>query len=150
MVQFPAGRLLRTTLPVATAQVGWVIVPAVGVAGAPGAAVITTLVEAVEVQPAALVTVKLYVAAGNPVTVKVAPVPEIAPGFIVQFPAGKPLRTTLPVGTVHVGWVRVPTVGATGAAGTAFITTLAEAGDVHPAALVTVKLYVAAVNPVTV
>jgi len=59
MVQFPAGKLVSTTLPVATAQVGWVIVPAVGVAGAPGAAVMTTFAEAGEVQPAALVTVKL-------------------------------------------------------------------------------------------
>ena len=66
---------------------------------------------------------------------------------MVQFPAGNPVSMTLPVGSAQVGCVIVP---AAGAAGTAFITTLAEAGDVHPAALVTVKLYVAAVNPVTV
>ena len=39
------------------------IVPAIGAAGAPGAAVITTLADGAEVHPAALVTVKLYVAA---------------------------------------------------------------------------------------
>ena len=32
----------------------------------------------------------------------------------------------------------MPTKGATGVAGCAFITTLADAGDMHPAALVTV------------
>jgi len=69
MVQFPAGRLLRTTLPVATAQVGCVIVPAAGAAGVEGCALITTLAEGEEEHPAALVTVKLYVAAVNPVTV---------------------------------------------------------------------------------
>jgi len=47
--------------------------------------------------------VKLYVAAGSPVTVYVAPVPAIAPGLIVQLPAGRPLNITLPVGTAHVG-----------------------------------------------
>ena len=60
------------------------------------------------------------------------------PGLIVQVPAGKPFNTTLPVATVQVGWVMVPTVGAVGVAGCALITTLAEAGDVQPAALVTV------------
>ena len=34
IVQVPAGRPLSTTLPVATAQVGWVIVPTVGAATA--------------------------------------------------------------------------------------------------------------------
>jgi hypothetical protein len=43
----------------------------------------------------------------------------------------------VPVATAHVGWVTV-TVGAAGAPGTASITTLAEATDVQPAALVTV------------
>jgi hypothetical protein len=33
IVQFPEGKLSRTTLPVDKAQVGWVIVPAIGVAG---------------------------------------------------------------------------------------------------------------------
>ena len=46
--------------------------------------------------------------------VLLAPVPAIAPGLIVQFPAGKPLSTTLPVATAQVGCVIVPTVGAVG------------------------------------
>ena len=66
------------------------------------------------------------------------PVPEMLPGLIVQVPAGKPFNTTLPVATAQVGWVIVPTVGAVGVAGCALITTLAEAGEVQPAALVTV------------
>ena len=66
--------------------------------------------------------------------------PVIAPGLIVQFPAGKPLNTTLPVAVEQVGCVMVPTVGATGFNGCTMITTLADAGEVHPAALVTVKL----------
>jgi hypothetical protein len=147
IVQLPAGKLLSTTLPVATAQVGCVIVPAVGVAGAPGAAVITTFAEAGEVHPEAFVTVKLYVAAGSPEIVVVIPVPAIAPGLIVQLPAGRPFSITLPVGTAQVGCVIVPTAGAVGAAGTALITTLAEAGEVHPAALVTEKLYVPVARP---
>ena len=68
----------------------------------------------------------------------VAPDPVIPPGFIVQLPAGKPFNTTEPVATVHVGWVMVPTVGAVGVAGCGLITTSADAGEVHPAALVTV------------
>ena len=47
----------------------------------------------------------------------------------------------VPVATVHVGWVTV-TVGAAGDPGTASITTSADEGEVHPAALVTVKLCV--------
>ena len=36
IVQLPEGKALSTTLPVAVAQVGWVIVPTVGVVGVPG------------------------------------------------------------------------------------------------------------------
>ena len=64
--------------------------------------------------------------------------PVIAPGLIVQLPAGKPLNITLPVAVAHVGCVMVPTVGAAGVAGCASITTSADATEVHPAALVTV------------
>jgi hypothetical protein len=39
-------------------QVGWVIVPSVGEAGVEGCVFITTLADATEVQPEALVTVK--------------------------------------------------------------------------------------------
>jgi hypothetical protein len=58
IIQLPdAGKPLNTTLPVATAQVGWVIVPTVGAVGDDGWAVITTLAEAGEIQPEELVTV---------------------------------------------------------------------------------------------
>jgi hypothetical protein len=57
-VQLPdAGKPFNTTLPVATAQVGWVIVPTVGAVGDDGWAVMTTLAEAGEIQPEELVTV---------------------------------------------------------------------------------------------
>ena len=56
---------------------------------------------------------------------------------MIQQPEGNPFNTTLPVATVQVGWVMVPTVGVVGVNGCAFITTLADAGDVHPEALVT-------------
>lgn len=48
------------------------------------------------------------------------PVVVVPPGVtvIVQVPeAGKPFRITLPVATVHVGWVIVPIVGAEGVTG---------------------------------
>ena len=48
----------------------------------------------------------------NKVSVVVAPLPAIPPGFIVHAPAGNPLKATLPVGVVQVGWVIVPTMGA--------------------------------------
>ena len=68
----------------------------------------------------------------------VAVFPVTAPGLIVQLPDGKPVNSTLPVGTVHVGCVIVPITGAVGADGAALIVTLTDAGEVHPAASVTV------------
>jgi hypothetical protein len=68
--------------------------------------------------------------------------PAIAPGLIVQLPAGKPLRATLPVASAQVGCVIKPTIGADGEDGEALMTTSPEASEVHPAASVTVKLYV--------
>ena len=56
---------------------------------------------------------------------------------MIQLPEGNPFNTTLPVATVQVGWVMVTTVGAVGVNGCALMTTLADAGDVHPEALVT-------------
>jgi hypothetical protein len=59
-VQLPvAGKPFKITLPVATEQVGWVMVPTVGAVGEEGAAVIITPADPEEVQPEALVTVKL-------------------------------------------------------------------------------------------
>jgi hypothetical protein len=69
------------------------------------------------------------------------PVVVVPPGvrISVQLPdAGKPFNTTLPVATVQVGWVIVPTVGAVGEDGWAVMTTLAEAGEIQPEELVTV------------
>ena len=57
--------------------------------------------------------------------------PGMLPGFIVQFPAGKPFNITEPVVTIHVGCVIVPTVGAAGAAGAALMCTLIEGVDAH-------------------
>ena len=69
------------------------------------------------------------------------PVEVTFPGVLVNvhIPVeGKPLNTTLPVATEQVGCVIAPITGAVGAAGWALITTLDEAGEVHPEALVTV------------
>ena len=48
------------------------------------------------------------------------PEPAISPGLTVQFPAGRPLNTTLPVESAHEGWVMVPAIGAEGVVGCAF------------------------------
>ena len=69
--------------------------------------------------------------------VLLAPVPAIEPGLRVQFPAGKPFRTTLPVATEHVVWVSVPNAGADGVTGWAFTTAFAEKADVQPNEFVT-------------
>ena len=69
------------------------------------------------------------------------PVVVVPPGVLVnvQVPvAGKPFKTTLPVDVVHVGCVIIPIVGAVGAAGCVLMTTLADAIEIHPDALVTV------------
>ena len=111
-----AGSPLNATLPDGTAhEEGWVIKPTIGVAGIPEGASMTTLAEAGEVHPVAFVTVKLLVPSVKPEIVKLVPLPAIAPGLIVQLPAGKLLSNTLPVGTSQVGWVMVPSVGAIGA-----------------------------------
>jgi hypothetical protein len=117
-VQLPAGNPLSMTLPVAKAHVGCIIVPKVGAEGGPGIGLITTFAEAEEEQPAALVTMKLYVPGVSPVTVVLEPVPVITPGLIVQLPAGKLFRTTLPVGVRHVGCVVVPIDGTEGTGST--------------------------------
>ena len=73
-----------------------------------------------------------------PVPVVVAP-----PGLVVTVHvpvAGKPFNITVPVATVHVGCVIVPATGAVGVTGCTLITTLADALEVQPAALVTVNV----------
>ena len=96
------------------------------------------MAEAAETHPDTFVTVKLYVLAANPTMVVLAVFPTMAPGLMVQFPAGKPFNTILPVATLHVGCVIAPPLGADGVAGCAFMTALAETAEVHPAELVTV------------
>jgi hypothetical protein len=49
--------------------------------------------------------------------VVLVPDPDIDPGLIVQLPEGRPLNSTLPVATAHVGCVIVPTIGAEGGGG---------------------------------
>ena len=66
----------------------------------------------------------------------------VPPGDLVRVHvpvAGNPFRTTLPVATLQVGWVIVPRIGADGVAACVLITTLAEAWEIHPEALVTVN-----------
>jgi len=65
------------------------------------------------------------------------------PGLTVQLPDdGKPFNTTLPVGTKQLGWVMAPVVGAVGVVGWALMTIFVVTAEVHPEALVTLKLYV--------
>ena len=70
------------------------------------------------------------------------PVPAIEPGFKVHVPvAGRPVNTTLPVGSAHEeGCFIVLVIGAKGASGAAIITTLEDSNEIHPASLVTLKL----------
>ena len=73
------------------------------------------------------------------------PVVDTVPGYriSVQVPdEGNPDNKTLPVDSVHVGAVIVPTVGAAGIGGCAFIRTFPDGEDIHPVELVTVKVYV--------
>jgi ribosomal protein L11 len=119
-----------------------VIVPATGADGIKGCALITTFTDAAEVHPLVLVTVKVYVPSERPETVVLTPVPPVstAPGerVRVHVPAGKPLSTTLPVGTAQIGWPIVPAMGAEGVKGCALITILTDCEETHPALLVTV------------
>lgn len=114
------------------------IAPGTGAAGVGGCVLIITSSEAIEVHPETLVTVKLYVPGAKPVTDLLVPVPVIAPGLTVHVPEGKPLKSTLPVVTVQVGCITVPTTGADGVAGCAIIVAFADAAEVHPTELVTV------------
>jgi hypothetical protein len=69
------------------------------------------------------------------------PVVVVPPGVLVkvQLPvAGKPFNITLPVETLQVGWVIVPTIGAVGVVGWVLITTLADEDEIQPEVLVTV------------
>ena len=108
-VHAPAGRLLSTTLPVATVQVGWVMVPITGFNGVTSGELITTSAVGKEIQPTELATVNVYVPVARPLIVVegVLPVVIIPPGLrvSVQVPDGKSLNTTEPVATEQDGWV---------------------------------------------
>lgn len=88
-----------------------------GAEGLPTWAMISTFVEAGDIHPAAFVAVKEYVPAARPEIVVLVPEPVIAPGLIVQLPAGKPLSTILPVDDEQLGWVMIPVNGAEGVDG---------------------------------
>ena len=78
------------------------------------------------------------------------PVVTVPSGVMVKVHvpvAGNSFNVTLPVASVHVGWVIVPTVGDAGVDGCALMTMLADADEMHPDALVTVKVYVLAASP---
>ena len=131
------GKPLRTTFPVDSVQVGWLIVSTTGAEGVGGCALITRLAEVREVHPSELVTVKVYVPVATPVMFVVGPVPSevTPPGFRVRVQVpdeGNPLKVTLPVATVHVGCVIVPGTGANGSGGCAFITTFDDTTEIHP------------------
>ena len=69
------------------------------------------------------------------------PVVVVPPGVLVnvQVPvAGNPFNTTLPVDIIHVGCVMVAVIGAEGEPGAVLMTTLPDADEIHPDALVTV------------
>ena len=59
----------------------------------------------------------------------------------VQLPlAGNPLKTTLPVATLQVGWVMDPNVGAAGVGGCALTTAEEEAEETQLAAFSTTNV----------
>lgn len=75
-----------------------------------------------EVQPSALVTVKVYEPAGKSEIVALVPLPVVVtpPGLRVMVQLsddGNPLNATLPVASSQVGCVMVPTTGAVGVGG---------------------------------
>ena len=83
--------------------------------------------------------------AAKPLNVPVVPIPVMVvdptDSVTVHMPdAGSPLKATLPVAVVQVGWVMVPITGADGVAGCALMVALSDEAEVQPAALVTVKV----------
>lgn len=146
------GNPLRTTLPVGSAHVGWVIVPTTGAAGVDGWVLITIFPLDVEVQFVLFVTVYEYVPAASPEIVVDVPVPVevVPPGDFVRVHVpveGKPLSTTVPVASAQVGWVIVPTTGAVGVDGWVLITIFPLDVDVQFVLFVTVYVNVPDVSP---
>ena len=116
--------------------------------GVNGWALTTALPEAEDVQPSALVTVKVRVPVVILLKVAVVPVPVIVPPeetATVHDPvAGSPLKATLPVAVEQVGCVIAPTVGASGADGSLRLA-FTPVADVHPLAVICKSVYVPAV-----
>jgi hypothetical protein len=101
--------------------------------GGPGVEIITSADES-ETHPTEFVTVKKYNPPSRPDTVKVLPNPAVVTlsgkRVRIQVPLdGNPLKATLPVGTLYVGCVMVPTIGAVGVGGCAGITAFADGID---------------------
>ena len=152
-VQVPdTGKPLNITVPVGNPQVGGVIVPTEGALGIGGWVIIVRFADWADIHPIELVTLNVKVPDGKAVRVIPAPEPEMVtpPGFLVkvQVPVvGNPLKTTVPVEVPQVGCVISPITGAEGEEGGGAITTSADTSEVHPSALVTIKLYVPAGRP---
>lgn len=106
-----------------------------------------------DTHPAADVTVNVYVPAASPLTVvpEADPLEVMLPGFRVRVhePVGKPVSTTLPVGTVHVGWAITPTAGAAGMAFTVsvYVAVADEQGEPNGLFVVTVMITVFPMSP---
>jgi hypothetical protein len=121
IVQEGEGKPLNSTEPVDMLQVGWVIIPTIGAAGALSSGLIATFNDGEDVHPWE-VTVNVYVVPGmRPVVMVVVGVllPDcVIPAgllFTVQLPdEGNPFNTTLTVGSLQVGCLIVPMTGADG------------------------------------
>ena len=110
-----------------------------------------TFADGSEEQPFALLTtVNVYVSSGGKLfTVTVGVLPEmLLVGGVdesTQLPAGNPLRFTLPVGVVQVGWVITPTITGVGVEFTVINLELLQPVDVS----VKVRVAVPLLTPVT-
>ena len=98
---------------------------------------ITTPVDAADVHPTELVTVKLYVPALKPVRIVLAVLPASATGLMVQFPVGNPVISTLPVAVAQEGCVIAPGIGAEGVNGCVLMTIFPDSAEVQPTEFVT-------------
>lgn len=120
----PAGLVTVTTAWLKPSEQSTVCT---GIEGDGGCALITTPADDAEVHPELFVTVKVYVPADRSDIVVPVPDPLVVtpPGLRVSVHEpleGNPLSATLPVETMHEGWVIVPNTGAEGVTGWALIT----------------------------